>query len=413
MKSKWYIARKIGFGQGALFTRFMLGLGTLSIALSITIMILANAVTNGFQNQITQKIYDFWGHIHISSGYTNKFFETDPIILESSLISEIQNINLTNLGAEGKVSSVNGIIQYPVILQRDGVLEGSIVRSLDTAFRYDVMEQYIVEGSLDSFRSEERSLILSRSIQNKIDANVGDRIVLYFIKDEQQFPRRFLIQGIYNTGVMEYDDKVVFARTDDIRTILDFAKGEYTSYEVSLEKKQDIGLYDEYLYQNIIPSDLFNFSIEELFPNIFDWVNMQETNERLILVLLLIVCIINMITVFFILVMEKVQMIGLLKALGARNQDVRRIFILLAGRILFFGILIGNGLAMILGYLQQKYQLISLDETEYYISHVPIEFHLGFILLINIIVLVVCLIFMFIPAIVISRIEPTKTLRFV
>src|SRR5690606_5233768 len=219
----------------------------------------------------------------------------------------------------------------------------------------------MVEGSLDSFRTEERSLILSRAIQNKIDAQVGDRIVLYFIKDEQQFPRRFRIQGIYNTGVMEYDDKIVFARTNDIRGILDFAPGEFTSYEITLEKNDDIEIYDDYLYQNLIPSNLFNFSIDELFPNIFDWVNMQEINEQLILVLLLIVSIINMITVFFILVMEKVQVIGLLKALGALNSDIRQIYILLAGRILFFGIFIGNGLALLLGYLQQKFHLIALD----------------------------------------------------
>lgn len=412
MNSNWYIARKIGFGQGARFTRFMLGLATVSIALSITIMILANAVTNGFQNQITQKIYDFWGHIHISSGYTNKFFETDPITLDPSLISEIRDLDLRPYGARGKVFSVNGIIQYPVILQNGPILEGSIIRSLDSSFRYDVMSRYMIEGSLDSFRTEERSLILSRSIQNKIDARVGDRIVLYFIKDEQQFPRRFRIQGIYNTGVMEYDDKIVFARTKDIRGILDFAPGEFTSYEITLERNEDIETYDEYLYQNIIPSNLFNFSIDELFPNIFDWVNMQEINEQLILILLLIVSVINMITVFFILVMEKVQVIGLLKALGALNRDIRQIFILLAGRILFFGILIGNGLALVLGYMQQKFHLISLDESEYYISHVPIEFNFGFILLINLVVLIVCLLFMFLPALVISRIRPSKTLRF-
>ena len=119
-----------------------------------------------------------------------------------------------------------------------------------------------------------------------------------------------------------------------------------------------------------------------------------------------------MITVFFILVMEKVQVIGLFKALGAMNRDVRRIFILLAGRILFFGIVIGNGLALLLGFLQQKFHLIALNETDYYISHVPVEFNFGFILLINVIVLIVCLLFMFLPALVISRIRPSKTLRF-
>ena len=412
MKSNWYIARKIGFGQGARFTRFMLALATVSIALSIAIMILANAITNGFQNQITQKIYDFWGHIHISSGYTNKFFETDPIILDSTLIQDIRELDLRKEGALGKVSSVDGIIQYPVILQNGATLEGSIVRSLDSAFRYDIMDQYMIEGSLDSFRQEDRSVLLSRPIQLKIDAEVGDRIVLYFIKDDRQVPRRFTIKGIYNTGVMEYDDKVVFARTDDIRGILGFAPGEYTSYEITLQRNEDIGIYDDYLYQNLIPSELFNFSIEELFPNIFDWVNMQEVNEQLILILLLIVSVINMITVFFILVMEKVQVIGLFKALGAMNRDVRRIFILLAGRILFFGIVIGNGLALLLGFLQQKFHLIALNETDYYISHVPVEFNFGFILLINVIVLIVCLLFMFLPALVISRIRPSKTLRF-
>lgn len=412
MKSIWYIARKIGFGQGAGFTRFMLGLAMVSIALSITIMILANAITNGFQNQITQKIYDFWGHIHISNGYTNKFFETDQIQLEDALIEEIEALDLRSMGASGPVESINGIIQYPVIIQHDGVLEGAITRSVDSTYRYDVMSRYIIDGSLDSFRREDRSVILSRSIQQRIDAQVGDQLILYFIKDEQQFPRRFRVQAIYNTGVMEYDDKIIFVRTEDIRGILGFDPGMFTSYEISLRNNEDIELYNDYLYQHVVPSKFFNFSIEELFPNIFEWVYMQETNETLIMVLLMIVSIINMITVFFILVMEKVQLIGLLKALGATNQHVRRIFILLAGRILFFGIVIGNGVALLLGFLQQKFQLITLNEAEYYISHVPIEFNFGFILLINGIVLIVCLVFMFLPALVISRIRPSRTLRF-
>lgn len=412
MKSIWYITQKIGFGQGARFTRFMLGLATVSIALSISVMILANSITNGFQNQITQKIYDFWGHIHISSGYTNKFFETSPISLDSNTIRAIQSLDLSNAGAHGTVQSVDGIIQYPVIIQHQSILEGAITRSVDSNFRYSVMEPYIVEGNFDSFRTEERSLLLSLSIAQRIDASPGDRIILYFIRDNQQIPRRFQVAGIYNTGVMEYDDKIVFVRTEDIRSILNFSSGEYTSYEVTLESNDDIFLYDDYLYQNIVPSDLFNFSIEELFPNIFDWVYMQETNERLVLILLLIVSIINMITVFFILVMEKVQVIGILKALGALNRDIRNIFILLAGRILFFGILFGNGVALLFGYLQQKFKLITLDESEYYISHVPIEFNAGFIIMINVVVLAVCLLFMFLPAAVISRIRPSKTLRF-
>jgi len=390
----------------------MLGLAVVSIALSITIMILSNAITNGFQNQITQKIYDFWGHIHISTGYTNKFFETDSIHLDEELVNKIKTLDLTSIGAKGRVRSVDGIIQYPVIIQHDGVLEGAITRSLDSVFRYDVMGSYIIDGSLDSFRLEDRSVLLSRSIQQRIDARVGDQLLLYFIKDQQQFPRRFRVQGIYNTGVMEYDEKVIFVRSDDVRTILGFDQGVYTSYEVSLQHNSDIDLYNDYLYQHIIPSNLFNFSIEELFPNIFEWVSMQEINERLIIVLLLIVSVINMITVFFILVMEKVQLIGLLKALGATNGDVRQIFLILAGRILFFGLVIGNGFALALGYLQQKFQWLTLNEAEYYISHVPIEFNFGFIILINVIVFLVCLLFLYLPALVIARIRPSRTLRF-
>lgn len=412
MKGIWYIAQKIGYGQGARFTRFMVTLATLSIALSITVMILANAITNGFQNQITQKIYDFWGHIHISDGYTNKFFETNPIRLDSSLIEEIKTLDLRDQGAVSTVRSVNGIIQYPVIVQHGSTLEGVITRALDSDFRYDIIDQYMVDGSLDTFRNMERSLILSRNIQRKLDAQVGDRMILFFIRDDQQIPRRFEVAGIYNTGVMEYDEKVVFIKNSDAREILGFDSTTYTSYEINLRSNKDIDLYDDYLYENIVPSEFFNFSIEELFPNIFDWVYMQETNERLIMVLLLIVCVINMITVFFILVMEKVQLIGLLKALGAYNKSIRHIFMVLAGRILFLGIVVGNGIALLFGFLQKKFRLIALDETEYYISHVPIEFNFWFILLINLITLVVCLVFMFLPAIVLSRIRPSRTLRF-
>src|SRR5690625_6089871 len=144
-------------------------------------MILANAITNGFQNQIPQKIYDFWGHIHISDGYTNKFFETNPIRLDSAVIEEIKYLDLRDQGAVSTVRSVNGIIQYPVIIQHGSTLEGVITRALDSDFRYDVIDQYIVDGSLDTFRNMERSLIFSCNILRKFDDHILYVMRLFFI----------------------------------------------------------------------------------------------------------------------------------------------------------------------------------------------------------------------------------------
>lgn len=412
MKHTWYIAKKIGFGQGAKFTRAMLILGVLSIALSISVMILASAITQGFQNQISHKIYNFWGHIHVSASYLNDFFDAEPIQLSKDQLATIEQLNLKNEGALGGVKSIDGIVQYPVIIQHKETLEGSILRAIEDSYRYDVFEQYLVEGHLDTFRQQSRSVLLSKEIQNVLTVNVGDYLILNFIKDGREVPRRFKVAGIYNTGIWEYDKAFIFVQRKEVASILNLEPNVYTSYEISLDHPQDIPQYDEFLYENIIPSNLFNYSVEELFSDIFSWIKLQATNEKIIIGLLLIVCVINMVTLFFILVMEKVQMIGLFKALGATHQKVRLLFIYLALRILFYGMAIGNLFALGLGWAQQHFRFLKLDESNYYIDAVPIDFNFKFILLINLITLVVCFFFLYLPAIILSKISPARTLRF-
>ncbi|WP_236975800.1 ABC transporter permease [Membranihabitans maritimus] len=412
MRYIWFIANKIGFGKGARFTKFMLLLGILSVSLSIMVMVLTSAITNGFQNQITNKVYNFWGHIHISGGYLDEFFDSDPITLSSSIVDSIQNLDLTSEGAHGKVTNVNGIIQYPIIIQNSETLEGAILRAVDSTYRFDILEKYIVEGKLEMFKQESRSILLSTTICDRIDAEIGDKLILFFVKDNREIPRRFEIVGTYNTGLTEFDEEFVFLRHSDVAEILGFERNEYTSYEVTLDYPEDISIYDNYLYEEVIPSDLFNFSIEDQFDEIFNWVRLQEVNEKIIIGLLMLVCVINMITVFLILVMEKVQLVGIFKALGATDGQVKRIFIYLALRILVLGLIIGNLVALTLGYIQQKWKWIKLDETEYYLKAAPIEFSWQFIILINLLCLVVCLLFMFIPAMVVSKISPARTLRF-
>ncbi|GAA5225048.1 hypothetical protein GCM10025777_56790 [Membranihabitans marinus] len=390
----------------------MLLLGILSVALSVTVMILTSAITNGFQNQISNKIYNFWGHIHISANYMNDFFDAEAIHLSDQTIDEIKGVDLRSQGSIGAVKSVTGIIQYPVILQNNTELEGSILRGIDDDYPYDVLRKFVVEGSLDSFMVQPRSVLLSEEINRKLNTKIGQYLILNFVRDGKEIPRRFKVAGIYNTGLLEYDEKIIFVQRKDVAEVLNFGDKEFTSYEIVLDDPRDIAEYDNFIYENIIPSELFNYSIEELFSDIFNWVRLQETNEKIIIGLLLIVCIINMVTVFFILVMEKVQLIGLFKAIGATDAKIRRIFIYLALRILLIGLGIGNFVALGLGFAQQQWKWFKLKEADYYIDAVPIEFNLEFILFINVLTLLMCFLFMFLPAMILSKINPSKTLRF-
>jgi lipoprotein-releasing system permease protein len=437
-----YIARRIAISTKASFSKLIIRIAITAIALSVAVMILATALVAGFKNTISNKVFDFWGHIHITHFDTKNDIESVPItrkqpfyspatavqpsvapqqqLTQSPNITFSRNYTLLGISLFNKdVSTQGGIRHIQAYANKAGIiktkdqLEGIILKGIDTDYDWGTMRQYLVQGNeLLLPDTISRSILISETTARRIKANLGDKLVIYFIEPgSAPAARWFSITGIYKTGLEEYDKKIALVDIRQIQNLNHWGRDSISGFEVFLDHIADLDPYTEYVYEQI-GSDLNAQSIKSIFPAIFSWLSLQNANERVILSIMIFVSIINMITALLILILERTNMIGTLKALGARNWDIRKIFLLNAAYITLWGLLIGNIIGISLGLLQKHFHLITLPEDLYYVSVAPIEFQPLTLLLLNIGTLLITILALIIPSLLITRITPVKAIRF-
>ncbi len=413
------------------FSHVIMGIAMASVALSVAVMIIASAMINGFKKEISQKIFDFWGHIQITDAFTSHVLETSPIEHDPEMIDSLLDVGaiyydwpIEILGVElsqsttrrtnGGVKFAYPYIQYPAILNVKDDMEGLLLKGISYDFPDDFFSRYLVEGTfLDTAMAElDRDLIVSRMTADRLQLVLGDAVIIHFITDGKPVRRLFNISGIYKTGLSEYDKKVAFLDMRHLQQVLGWKDNQVSGIEVVLDDIDDLEVMDAYIYQEILPADEYTQTIRQRASSIFDWLDLQNTNEVLILALMLIVCIINMITALLILILERVHMIGVLKALGSNNWQIRKIFVEQAAHIMIKGLLIGNAIGLLLCFLQKEFEFIKLREEDYYLAVAPIDVNFWLILGINIGTLIISVLFLVLPSYFVSRISPTEAIRF-
>jgi lipoprotein-releasing system permease protein len=432
MNIEHFIAKRIAFTNTKSFTKVIIRIAIAAISVSLTVMILTSAIIAGFKKEISQKIFGFWGHIHITDSNINRNFELYPINKNETFYQDIREIkqldyvskaNIAGIELDDKVQDkttfggVKGVHPYimmPGLLSTKEHFHGMLLKGVDEEYDWHKMEAFITDGKKITYLQDSVSsdLLLSKNIATKLQISVGDKVVLSFIRENEQIKKRFQVCGIYNTGLEEYDKRFGLVDIGKLQDILHWQTNEVQGMEVVLEDVRDLDVYAEYIYYEILPQEFYAESIRSKFPGIFEWLKLQDINETIILQLMVLVAIINMITVLLILILERTQMIGILKSLGMNNWRVRKIFMYHAGYIILFGLIIGNVLGLGIAFLQQKYSFISLDEANYYLSTAPIDINWTNILLLNIGTLVVTLVFLILPTMLVTRITPIKALRF-
>ncbi len=427
-----FIAKRITFPKTKSFTKLIINIGVIAVALSVTVMIVSTSLFNGFKNEVSQKVFNFWGHIHISDSNTKRTFEPIPITYDALLINHIANLGpqefqvpqrsifTDKLGSykvektKGGVKSISPFIVLPAIINTRDEFEGLYLRGLDQSYDFERLGLFLNEGRwmnlVDSSYQEE--IVLSRSIANKLQLKVEDKLVLNFIFEGKQMNKRLDVVGIYNTGIEEYDTQFGFVDLRILQEFIGWQPNQYAGYEVILDYENDMDIMNEYIYVEELPSRLYSETIREKFDNIFGWLNLQDVNENVIFLLMIIVAIITMITTYLILILERTKTIGILKSLGATNSNVVLIFLYCAFYIISRGMIIGNILGFGLCLIQKYTKIIKLDEANYLIDSAPILFNFQTIIFINLGVLFITLIFLLIPSILISQIKPVKILRF-
>lgn len=379
-----------------------------SITIGFVTMLISMATSVGLQKKIHEKVSAFNGDIVISNFDTN--FSSDsqnPISKNQDFYPEFNSI-------EG-IKHIQATASKGGIIRTESDFEGVVIKGVGGEYDWQFFSEVLVAGKLPDFSSTlNEEILVSEYIANRLHLKVGDKAITYFLRRDSSKPPRsrgFVVSGIYNSGFQEFDDKFVIADIRHIQRLNNWKEDEVGSFEIFVEdfnKIDEIGLqvYDE------IGSFLDTQTIKERYYSIFKWIELFDFNVALIIGIMILVAGINMITALLVLILERTQMIGILKALGSEDKSIRRIFlynaIYLIGKGLFWGNLIGIGLLL----LQKQFKLIKLDPSVYYVTEASVYMSFTNIFLLNLGTLVLCLLMLLIPSFLISKIAPVKAIRF-
>lgn len=429
MNLEHFIANRLAFSENSSFSKVIIRIAIFAVGISVAVMIVTLASITGFKSEITNKIYGFWGHIRITNVNVNSTFETSPTTKKLDLIDELASIDqvtyardkyLSETSAIEEVTSTGGVRHVqsfailPGILTTKRDFEGVILKGVDFDFDWENMDQYILEG--EPLRMEEDTvsdaILISRETARRTGLKVGNKCIVSFVKERDQLKRRFTVCGIYNTGLEEYDRKFALVDIRKLQQVLGWERDEIFGFEIFVDNMSDIQVLGDYINYEVIPHTMYSETIKQTFPSIFEWLELQNINMEVIIMLMIIVSIINMITALLILILERTNMIGLLKSMGSTDWSIRKIFLYHAFYIIGWGLLIGNLMGIGFCILQKKFQFIKLDEANYYLSVAPIKLEWLHVLFVNGVTMIVILVCLIIPSYLVTKISPLKAIRF-
>jgi lipoprotein-releasing system permease protein len=376
------------------------------IALGLTVMILAVAIVTGFQEEIRGKVIGFGSHIQIIKYDSNKSLEATPIEINQPFVQQVKQIP--------GVESIQPVGRKPGIIKSGDAIEGVLFKGVDQKDPLKFFGQHLVSGRLPRFNSVEKSneILVSAQLASQLKLAPDSNLIMYFVQDPPK-ARKFKVSGIYNTGLGDNDFDKIYV-IGDLRVIQQLNNWDSTlvgGFEITLSDYSQLKAINEQVYQTI-PNDLTSNDVEEVYPQIFGWLGLMDTNVYIIIVLMLSVSVINMITSLLIMILERTRMIGILKALGAGNLAVSLIFLRQAGGLTLRGMVIGNVIGIGLCLIQHYTGLIRLNQETYYLSSVPINLEWWHLVVLNIGTFAVCMLCMLLPVLVIARFSPAKTIRF-
>jgi lipoprotein-releasing system permease protein len=371
-------------------------------------MLLSISIVTEFQSAIKSKITGLSGDILIESMANVQNGEqeilSDSISQQLQFVKKMENVKIASFA-----------LNKPCIVKGEEEIEGLIARAVDEEYPFQFIKKFISEGRIPNFKENSNEVIISSVTASKVNLKVGDKMVMMFFKNDESGTRAKAINprivGIFNTGISEYDNHTMYTSKAALRRVLT-PNESFSQMEVFL-KDGAISDHEVSSIQETVNPSLFQVrSAKEYNWQIFEWLKILDTNVWVIIAIMVLVAAITMCTTVLILITEKTNTIGMLKAMGATNGEVRRLFLLQASRIAIVGLLFGNLLAFLLGYLQTKTKFIKLDAETYYLDHVVLHFKLNHVILINVFSIVLVILIMMIPVSVISKLNPIKSIRF-
>ncbi len=413
MNLPYFIAQRLikGRREEASFSRPINVIAVIGIAMGLAVMILAVSILTGFKQQIREKVVGFGSHIQIMNFDSNISYETSPISVNQEFIPKIKQIP--------GIKHIEVFATKAGIIKANDEIQGVVLKGIGSDFDWDYFRSNMVEGSVftvtDTGRTDE--VIISKKIADMLKLKTGDSFAMIFIQDPPR-QRKFTISGIYETSLEEFDKIYVFCDIRHIKRLNGWEDNQVSGFEIFIDdfNKLDamtMAVRDAIGYRIAEDEDKFKVTnIRSRFPQIFDWLNFQDVNVIIIIILMLVVAGFNMISGLLILILEKTNMIGVLKAIGSEDITIRRVFLYQAAYLIGKGLLWGNLIGIGLAYFQLKTRIISLDPSSYYIKTVPVNLDFMHILLLNAGTMAAIIIMLLVPSQLISRITPVKAIRY-
>jgi lipoprotein-releasing system permease protein len=413
MNLPYFIAQRLikGRREETSFSRPINVIAIVGIAMGIAVMILAVAILTGFKQQIREKVVGFGAHIQIMNFDSNISFETTPISDTQKFIPEIKKIP--------GISHIQVFATKAGIIRTDEDIQGVVLKGIGSDFDWSYFKSNMVDGSVftvsDSGRTDK--VIISKKIASMLRLKTGDTFAMLFIQDPPRM-RKFTISGIYETSLEEFDKMYVFCDIGHIKRLNGWNEDQVSGFEVYIDDFDKMDEMTSLVRDKIgykITEEETKFKVTNIrmrYPQIFDWLNFQDINVIIIILLMLIVAGFNMISGLLILILEKTNMIGVLKSLGAEDKTIRRTFLYQAAYLIGKGLFWGNFIGIGLAFLQLKTGIVTLDPSSYYIKTVPVNLELIHILLLNAGTMFVIILMLLVPSQLISRITPVKAIKY-
>ena len=405
MNLSLYIARKLTAESGHSFTERIIRIASASVAISIAVMLLSIGIVKGFQKEIKEKVIGFNGHVIIKNLDLNHSGELVLFPKSQSFLKKIKQLPY--------VKSVVPFCQKPGILRTANDAEGIQCKGVAPGYGSIFINKQITKGrGLENNDSTDlNEILISETTANRLKLDTGQRVELYFIHEGQIRRRKPKICGIYNTGINEIDKNWVLADIRMIQRIYTQGYDSINGFEVYLSSLDNLKDKSKAIDEELGTS-LTAQSVNETYFQIFQWLSLLDMNVLVIIFLMVMVSVVNMMTALLVLIIDRTPMIGLLKAMGSRNKLIRQLFLYNGAKYLFRGLILGNIIGLGLGFIQNQWGLIKLNEQTYYLNKVPFFISLQDILMINGLTFVVCILLLTIPAMYVARIQPVKAIRF-
>jgi lipoprotein-releasing system permease protein len=374
-------------------------------------MIITLAFVNGFQRTVSEKVFSFWGHIRVQQYEPNKALvaEEAPLDKDELVVKELKSIP--------GVKTVQTFATKSAVLQQGSNIEGILFKGVEKDYDFSHLQAFLQKGKWINFDDTlySRQIMVSQPMAEQMQIKVDDTIKIHFIDaagGKSNF-RRLTVAGIFKTGIEEYDKLFAIGDLRLVSRLNNWSPNQIGGYEIFLDDYRKMDTLNEAIYNSgILPEKWISRTVREIYPNIFDWLGIQDVNRDVIFIVMSVVAIINLVTCLLILVLERTRMVGVLKAVGSTDWTIQKIFLYHASYITLIGV--GSGFIGGVGLciLQQKTGFIQLDEAAYYVSSAPILIIWWQVAAICIVTLVVCFVSLIIPTLIVKRIQPVKAIQF-